>query len=155
MEKIVRAMPPATSATVLPVDTAVEAMAELLLVTSLVMVLPRLLTVVGLRRSGPVISQCLTWGTRLLISLPSCGAWLAARITTTVMRPPTRRIAARTVVTVASHRDSPIRRNRARKGCSSAVARTETMNGMITSDSFDRRWMTKYPTVPMTRILQA
>ena len=75
VEKSVKAMPAATSATVLPVDTAVEAMAELLLVTSLVMVLPRLLTVVGLRRSGPVISQCLTWGTRLLISLPSCGAW--------------------------------------------------------------------------------
>ena len=73
-----RTIPPSTSSAVLPVDSAVEAMAELFLLTSLLKVFERLLTVVGLRRSGPVISQCLTWGIRLLISLPSCGASLGS-----------------------------------------------------------------------------
>ena len=80
VENIARAAPPSTSRAVFPVERAVEAMAELFLVTWLVMCLDRLLTVVGFSRRGPVISQCLTWGIRLLISLPSCGACSAARI---------------------------------------------------------------------------
>ena len=88
----------------MPVERAVEAISELFLVTSSVRCFERLLTVVGLSRSGPVISQCLMWGIRLLTSLPSWGACSAARITTRVSTPPRSTIAIRTVARVAGPR---------------------------------------------------
>src|SRR5258708_1200381 len=50
-------------------------MAELFLLMALVKVLERLLTVVGLSWRGPVITQCLICGIRLLISSRRGGGW--------------------------------------------------------------------------------
>ena len=112
---------------------AEEAIEELFLLISLEIVFDRLLTLSALTCSGPLISQCFTWGISLLTWSPRAGKSWIPRMMTNVRIPPTTTKANSRVARVATPRDTPRRRRRPVTGYSKAVTSRAATTTTITS----------------------